>query len=175
MGKKLDLTGFKSGKLTVLHENGRDQRGQVLWSCRCECGNYIDAPGSWLKRGLKKSCGCMHHLPEGEANFNKLYGVYKFSAKQRGYEFELSKSEFRDLTKGQCHYCGADPSNSFKQKHSNGSYIYNGIDRKDNSIGYVKDNVVTCCERCNMTKKAMSYNEFIQFIKSVYEHLNLQK
>lgn len=40
--KKIDLTGNRYGHLTVLKENGK--RGKnILWLCRCDCGNDIKA------------------------------------------------------------------------------------------------------------------------------------
>lgn len=40
MGKKIDLTGQKFGKLTVLKEaEKRNDHGSVCWICRCDCGN----------------------------------------------------------------------------------------------------------------------------------------
>ena len=39
MGKFLDRTGLKYGRLTVMSHNGRDKRNKHLWLCKCECGN----------------------------------------------------------------------------------------------------------------------------------------
>lgn len=40
MGKKIDLTGQKFGRLTVLYEYPkRNNSGGVQWVCQCECGN----------------------------------------------------------------------------------------------------------------------------------------
>jgi len=39
-----------------------------------------------------------------------------------------------------------------------------GIDRKDNSSGYVESNVVPCCEVCNKAKLCMGYEEFIAYL-----------
>jgi hypothetical protein len=37
-----------------------------------------------------------------------------------------------------------------------------GLDRKDNEQGYIKDNVVPCCKRCNKVKGAdFSYEEML--------------
>lgn len=54
-----DLTGTKFNKLTVICENGRTPKYEVLWKCKCECGNEITVPGSNLKTGNTKSCGCI--------------------------------------------------------------------------------------------------------------------
>ena len=45
MAKRIDITGKKFGKLTVLHFAGYDNNRQGLWKCRCDCGNYSIARG----------------------------------------------------------------------------------------------------------------------------------
>lgn len=57
---KINLTGQKFGRLTVLEDTGkRSAGGNVIWKCQCECGNIKEANGSDLKRGRVKSCGCL--------------------------------------------------------------------------------------------------------------------
>jgi len=50
-------------------------------------------------------------------------------------------------------------------------YWYNGIDRKDNSKGYVIDNCVPCHVSINRMKMAMPYEEFVILCKEVAEHI----
>lgn len=63
-GPKIDLTGRRYGKLTVVSLNGfsmtnRNKR-QYRWNCICDCGNEITVSGHNLQRGHAKSCGCLH-------------------------------------------------------------------------------------------------------------------
>lgn len=58
MGKLIDLTGKKFGRLTVIERRGSDKYGKVLWLCKCDCGNETVVRGNSLKRGLTTSCGC---------------------------------------------------------------------------------------------------------------------
>lgn len=59
MGAKLDLTGQKYNKLTVVRETDkRDSSGCIIWECRCECGNITYASSSALRSNHKQSCGC---------------------------------------------------------------------------------------------------------------------
>lgn len=60
MGKKVDLTGKPFGRLTVIHENGRNRHGLVVWHCKCSCGNECDIVGTYLTSGKTQSCGCYH-------------------------------------------------------------------------------------------------------------------
>ena len=57
MPKKIDMTGARYGRLTVIKENGR-KHGRVLWLCQCDCGNTITTDGIYLRQGDTKSCGC---------------------------------------------------------------------------------------------------------------------
>ena len=63
---ELDLTGVKSGKLTVLHidEKTYEISKLIYWECQCECGNTCLATPYSITTTLKKSCGCS---PEGES------------------------------------------------------------------------------------------------------------
>lgn len=71
------------------------------------------------------------------------------------------------LTKMQCEYCGAEPSQIITGSRHRGNYIYNGIDRIDNKLGYIKGNVVPCCWQCNKSKADMSRDMFITWAKNV--------
>lgn len=55
---KNDLKGQKFGRLLVLEEAGRTPGRQVVWSCQCDCGNYIKVRAQDLRNGHTKSCGC---------------------------------------------------------------------------------------------------------------------
>jgi hypothetical protein len=183
MGQLKDLTGKKFGRWTAIKQDGRSNAGGVLWLCRCDCGNKSTVSAWHLRSGKSKSCGCLQRecvakinkLPEGVAAFNFLFGNYKRGAKRRGFKFELNEDEFRLLTKQPCHYCGSAPSNTSwgggRVGHSNGPYIYSGIDRIENAAGYVEGNCVPCCKTCNFAKRTMEYGEFIDWISRVYNNV----
>jgi hypothetical protein len=120
-------------------------------------------------------------LPPGESMLNVLYKEYQRAAKTRGRIWNISKDKFRELTKGNCYYCGSPPStimdtskySKSKGNHvqgirrCNGSYIYNGIDRVDNLEHYTEDNSITCCKSCNIMKHTKTQDEFIQKCKEI--------
>jgi len=89
---------------------------------------------------------------------------YRSNAGKRGLEWSLSEDEANALLVGNCHYCGAEPSILQIVKWTNVTFAYNGIDRKENSRGYVADNVVSCCKICSHAKSDMSYQGFIDFL-----------
>ena len=60
MPVKVDIQGKKYGRLTVIKEAGRDKWGQIMWECKCECGNSCFVKGADLRSGNTKSCGCLN-------------------------------------------------------------------------------------------------------------------
>lgn len=59
MGKSIDLTGKRYGKLVVLRKTEkRDSSGCVMWECRCDCGTVKNVSTNCLNRGTVRSCGC---------------------------------------------------------------------------------------------------------------------
>lgn len=58
--RKIDLTGQRFGRLVVIRECGRDKYGQVLWLCRCDCGNELVVRGYSLRIEETQSCGCLN-------------------------------------------------------------------------------------------------------------------
>lgn len=116
------------------------------------------------------SCGCYNNdkrrKPSGHAAFNRLYNSYKSTSERRGYKFSLTKEEFKALTVQNCYYCGIVPQAVMTTKQRDtgkimDKYIYNGVDRVENNIGYLSENCVPCCKICNVAKASMSKREFL--------------
>lgn len=64
MGKMIDLTGEKFGRLTVLAlaEKPKDSKStSKFWLCKCECGTEKIISGNVLRQGKAKSCGCLNN------------------------------------------------------------------------------------------------------------------
>ena len=188
-GIRKDLSGQKFGKLTVL-EFGYAKKGYNYWKCECECGRHTYTTTGGLNSGNSKSCGCANRLKKGVSGFNSLLYRYKRAAKLRNLKFLLTKNQFKKLTSSNCFYCNIYPtniiyasgSNNPKKSLENGNtmagvenskYIYNGIDRIDSNIGYIKQNVVSCCGVCNHMKLNSSKEEFLNKVKQIYTYLKL--
>lgn len=58
MGKFIDLTGQKFGRLLVLKKKKKRQSLHIVWLCKCKCGTKVSVLGYSLKNGKTKSCGC---------------------------------------------------------------------------------------------------------------------
>lgn len=187
MFKKLQLEGRVFNRLTVI------QRANIIaknsfWICRCSCdGQYCIIRGKSMTGKRIQSCGCYkrevsrHYarkliesntLPPGESAFNLLYASYKWHALDRGFEFSITKDDFKILTKGICVYCGVEPRQIQRVPSGNGEYIYNGIDRQVNEQGYTIDNTVSCCGSCNTMKQEFSVDEFYLTLQQILDYRN---
>lgn len=60
MGKIIDLTGQRFGRLTVLEIDCMPHKGHSRWICVCDCGEYVSVPSDCLRLGKSKSCGCLY-------------------------------------------------------------------------------------------------------------------
>ena len=60
---KKDLLNQQFGRLKVIEELPRRQNGNILWKCKCDCGNIIEITGTSLLHGTK-SCGCLNSKGE---------------------------------------------------------------------------------------------------------------
>ena len=167
---ELDMVGKKVGDLTVLARFDTTPQGATRWVCSCSCGrvNTVLARTAALKSGSAKGCKfCKSDsmkLASGVAMKNHLKQIYKAAAKRRNYVWALSDEQFDSITQLNCHYCGEPPSERIHNLRFNGAYTCNGIDRMDNTKGYIRGNVVPACTPCNHAKGTMSYNEYRAFL-----------
>lgn len=168
----IDLTNKKFGNLIVVKKMQNEFGKIPNWEAICVCGTKIIRSQKYFTRKKAiKSCGCLKDKllidrckkRPGESAFNALLGEYKNNAKKRSLFWDLTEAEFSRLINQNCYYCDAIPSNIKKNRKS--FYIYNGIDRCDNSLGYNASNCVTCCFGCNNKKRAIT----IQIVKKVIE------
>jgi len=97
----------------------------------------------YRRNNLKK---CRKEEGKYRLTLKGKYLNYKQNAKQRGLIFGITSDEFMRLINKPCHYCGGESG---------------GIDRLDNSVGYLKDNIVSCCSMCNYMKRIYSKEDFI--------------
>jgi len=69
--RKLDLTGQRFGKLTVVSP-AENANGRTAWLCRCDCGREVAVKTYHLRSGHTKSCGCL--LGGSDARASKQRG-----------------------------------------------------------------------------------------------------
>lgn len=79
MPPKIDITGHKYGKLTVIKEVIHN--GKKAWKCSCECGGTAFPSTNNLRMGISKSCGCTRSVQTIERNKQgTIHGMTKFPA-----------------------------------------------------------------------------------------------
>lgn len=61
MGKKLDLSNVRFGRLVAVRWEKRKYSG---WTCRCDCGNTTWVDTRHLRSRATRSCGCLSHEME---------------------------------------------------------------------------------------------------------------
>lgn len=83
MGKRIDLTGQRFGRLVVVRYVGRSRGKKNLWLCKCDCGNEKIVAVDKLHSGNTKSCGCLQRevhrkcrMTHGKSD-TKLYLVWR--------------------------------------------------------------------------------------------------
>jgi hypothetical protein len=170
---RIDLTGWKIGKLTVVWPSGYALVGvepRAFWLCFCDCGNFKVFEGKELRRkGARslKSCGCRRR--NIETSLKNLYAQYRHKAKERGYEWALSLDQFRFLVTSKCYYTGREPQQLFtpKGKDPSPSILWNGIDRVDNAKGYTVENCVPAWGVVNKMKLTLTKDEFLAICREV--------
>lgn len=54
-----NLIGLKFGKLTVIDKTEERINDNIVWNCKCDCGNYKKVYTNLLTQGKVKSCGCL--------------------------------------------------------------------------------------------------------------------
>lgn len=59
MGKIVDLTRQRFGRLIVIEKAGHSKGNRLQWLCKCDCGNFKITTSSDLKSGKVRSCGCL--------------------------------------------------------------------------------------------------------------------
>lgn len=172
---KIDLTGQTFGKLTVVSLTSERRNSERTWLCRCSCGTNRVVRGSSLRSAGQYSCGCGIRKSQGQAGLTLVLDKYRRTAAKKSLPFELTREEFRALTGSSCNYCGIGPSATRTHNSqdvsvagkANAAYTYNGLDRVDNNLGYVKNNVVPCCRPCNMAKRTMTLDAFLAWIRRI--------
>lgn len=163
--------GKRFNRFTVLEFVRREGSTVYFFKCKCDCGTVGEYRiGSLVSKTGTVSCGCFtrernatahtgntyRRLGFSEGAANRLFDRYKADAIKKGVSFELDKDAFLSLSKGECFYCKTPPAQIHVARNGYGNYVFNGVDRVNNAVGYKKENCVSCCKRCNGIKNGVS-------------------
>lgn len=160
-------------------------KNEGLYTLICKCGNTSSGASDFVTTKIANIMSngysaCQHctfnyqkilkeekSLNDTLYTFKDVYREYIKKSKARDLDFHLTLEQATELFKSNCFYCDNLPSNN-RRRASGNTINYQGIDRIDNSIGYLVDNVVPCCKYCNSFKMDRSYDDFIKHVKKIY-------
>jgi len=175
--------------LVISQAEENEKRKWIRWNCKCDCWNnkivYSDELSSWKSN----SCWCLRnerlkdlqYKPRKDRKKQILNNQFRNSRLKKIW-CNLTFEEFKKLSYWNCYYCWQEPNriiedrktDSKKQwKISNEIIKINWIDRINSNWIYTKENTVSCCKNCNTAKSIMTQEEFLKWVKKVYEFNNL--
>jgi hypothetical protein len=152
-----------------------------LKNIRANCGCFREEPKEYKRE-------------YDSATYHRLYQHKKYTTIRRNLEFSLSEEQFINISKKPCIYCekvtlrnsyikvedtfGSNKGKTGELILSNikGDRLKNvdkytvpcsGIDRIDNSKGYIVDNCVPCCTYCNTIKGTRTVEEFYKRVEDL--------
>lgn len=176
---------MRFGKLEVIKRDSNSKSGCSKWECLCDCGNIKIIEAGNLKNGHTQSCGCFRkekmrqisRREPGQNGFSTLKNKYKKNARLRNLSWNLNDKQLKELFKGNCYYCNIEPIQisraerySTPEADAHSQFIYNGIDRLNNNIGYEYINCVPSCKMCNWMKLNFLLEDFLNKIKQIAKH-----
>jgi hypothetical protein len=115
--------------------------------------NNVDIEYSSICKDCMKETSKKHRTTIN-ARYKRLY----HQAQRRGISVSISKEEFAHLISLPCTYCGSPASNEEQGIH---------LDRLNNDLGYVLDNVVPCCGACNMMRQNHYTSDEFKVLRAV--------
>lgn len=180
----MGIIGARFGRLTVLEKSGVKEsfcktenrvKKRNIMKCICDCGKEVHIQRNSLTTKITQSCGCLrrekllelnHSKRNPESGINSLMARYLIEARKRGYIFELTYEEFKEIINQNCTYCGVEPY-QFHTSWRGVKTLYNGIDRVNPLEGYYIGNVVPCCGKCNFMKCDLTRDDFINICRRI--------
>lgn len=182
MGKHIDLSGKRFGRLVVTNEFLITKEGRRKWKCLCDCGNIAYVVTNNLTGGHTKSCGCWNmevkstsHKKHGMCN-SRIYRIW-CNMKSR---CECKSNDAYKLY-GQRGISVCEDWKTFESFEKwamlNGYSDNLTIDRIDVNGNYCPENCrwATCKQQGNNTRSCrfITYNGDTKTMREWEEHLGL--
>lgn len=148
----------------AIREEHEVKNGNRYYYCIFECV-VCEKEIKVQRQGLKKHSGkCSRCTQLKTMPYESIYNELK-THKKYGVTVEITFEEFLEIIEPRkCHYCGKELFYSERTREwGKVNSRAHQLDRKNNSIGYRKDNLVCCCWDCNRVKSdRFTYEEFLQ-------------
>ena len=147
-----------------------DDNGKIIKRICPKCGKM--QPIEKFTRNNKITSVCTECEPFNQktkeekeyiADLKKRYNLYRHKKNTYDKPFNLSLSEFEEITNQKCFYCG---------QYTQGKN-HCGIDRIDSNKGYEKGNMVPCCTTCNTMKMNEDVDYWLNTIKKICDRADI--
>ncbi len=146
-----DLSGRNFGRLKVLGFGCKLSGRKTGWSCLCDCGNKVTVESSKLNSGHTKSCGCLQRERTSTANFRHGHG--KLNGRptvEYSTWLGMKKRCYDKNDQAYKNYGGRGITICDRWIHSFQNFFEDmgpkpiglTIERKNNALGYCKENCV---------------------------------
>lgn len=144
-GSEFDIPRAAYCSAECRRENIRESNRRYAAKRRREDPEYRERQRQHCRSSYAKTGMTPRH------HFSSLRG----GARKRDYVFEITFENFLDITAKPCYYCNRD--------------LQVGVDRIDNTEGYILENCRPCCKHCNHAKRDMTEEQFYDLIRRIYE------
>lgn len=135
-------------------------RSKIVWF-KCSIDGCKNTIRGFTQARLCRQCS---NIKLRKRPYEGCFNSFKNKAK---HPVTLKYNEFLFICENfpYCEYCGKAIK---RAKYRDSAPTRNGfLDRKDNSKGYSKENVVSCCSTCNdMKSKYLTYEEMVLIWKN---------
>ena len=159
--------GVEFAGLLVKENKGRELIC-ICTKCKEEIRIALTSISRKMQHGRKYCKNCLQRRTDDNYIIESAIYDFKTKAENRGLSWNLTFEQVKNLITKNCHYCSSKPfSKRFKKMPWNSEILINGIDRKNNLLGYEIENCVPCCGICNRAKSSMSYENFIEYINRI--------
>jgi len=170
------LVGETINDKILLKYIGRGKGYHPIFKFKCKCGREHETTLNSIKSSNKCS-SCCQSVPKPYKRLRLYESTFNAFIHRVKYEVNITYEDFYEIIKSQkCHYCEADLCmDAYRNKTKRSTAAC--LDRKDNSIGYMVDNIVPCCPKCNYGKgKWYTYEEWVEVGKTLNRiYTNKQK
>lgn len=138
---KIEMIGKIFQGIRVLSESERSSCGQLCWECQCICGKIFKADGHSLRRGQRKSCGCLTYVNQKTHDMHKTK-IYKVWSGMISRCRTPSNTAYKNYgAKGVTVCEDWLKFENFYRDMGDPPFDRATLDRIDYSLGYCKDNV----------------------------------
>lgn len=139
------------GRLTVVKYVGivkGNRQSYSSWECKCECGNTVVVPAYRLRDGSTRSCGCLQKDAVRKTGASKKTHGQSNTREYRIWQ-QLINRCYNQAVRNYNRYGGRGITVCDRWRESFENFIEDmgtrpspshSIDRKDNNLGYCKEN-----------------------------------